>query len=103
MAAVVESLGAGKGTMPEYNPLINTDPQYEDWDGNPNTIASWILDATYRVETSGTSDQSAIRFSKLKPSAFLNNLTLHRGCAPATLKAFTELLMKHFYHVNWAI
>ena len=77
MTAVSEALGAGKGTMPEYNPLINTDPQFNDWDGNPNTLASSILDATYRVETRGTSDAAAIRFAKLKLSAFLKSSTLH--------------------------
>ena len=76
---------------------INTDPQFKEWDGNTNTLASWILDAAYRVETQGTSDYAAIRFVKMKLSALLKNSTLTRGGGPVTRKAFTELSREHFY------
>ena len=44
ITALEEALGSGKGTMP--------DPQFKDLHGNHNTLDSWILDATSRVETS---------------------------------------------------
>ena len=64
MAAVAEALTGGVGTA-EFNPLANKDLQFLEWDWNPNTLSSWISDATYRIETRGTSDVAAICYAKL--------------------------------------
>ena len=72
MAAVAEALTGGVGTA-EFNPLANKDLQFLEWDWNPNTLASWISDSTYRIETRGTSEVAAIRYAKLTLSPYLKN------------------------------
>ena len=100
MAAVAEALTGGVGTA-EFNPLVNKDLQFLEWDWNPNTLASWISDSTYRIETRGTSEVAAIRYAKLTLSPYLKNSmpeAHHR-----TWKEFVEFLKTEFYPVNWAI
>ena len=60
MSAVAQALGARRDALPEYNHLTNSHHQFLECAGNTNTTASWISDATYRIETRGTSETAAI-------------------------------------------
>ena len=101
MSSVAQALGARMDSVPEYNTFTNSDLQFQEWDGNPKTMASWLSDATYRIYTCGTSQTAAIRFAKLKLSAFLKN-----SMPASTLKTwahFVAFIKREFYPVNWSI
>ena len=73
-------------------------PKFEDWDGSPNTMASWINNASNLKRVHGTKDAVAIKFARLKLAMWIQNrysLTDPKD----TLEEFTQ----KFHPLNWAI
>ena len=101
MSSVAQALGARMDSVPEYNTFTNSDLQFQEWDGNHKTMASWLSDATYRIYTCGTSQTAAIRFAKLKLSAFLKNSM--PAAHLSTCAEFMTFLKREFHHINWSI
>ena len=73
----------------------NSDPKLHEWDGSPNTIHSWINNATHLVDLHGNTDQKAIRFARIKLAQYLRN-SYPRDDPPQTWKEFTKWLRQRF-------
>ena len=75
---------------------LTGDPVYPTWDGAPNTLYRWILEATHLKEIRNMPDATAIQYARLKLQAWLRGLYPTTN-PPETWEEFVQFLKKSFF------
>lgn len=88
------ALGIGAGQ------LASGDPKFEDWDVNPNKLASWIKSASALKKIRGTPDRVAIQYARLKLSKRIEGSYPEHG-QTQTWDEFTGWLKKSPFHHSY--
>ena len=94
LAKVAQALGGNPIVGSSH--LAHGDPKFEDWDGSPNTLSSWIYKACALKKIRGTSDVVAIQYARLKLNRWVES-TYPETNPPATWDEFIALLKNRFY------
>jgi hypothetical protein len=100
LGAVATALGGQSNT--ETHLGGNADPKFDDWDGSPYTLASWIRNNTHYKDIRGTTDRVAIKYARLKLAQFIREIYPSNAREqPQTWEAFIQWLQENFYPQHW--
>ena len=100
-SAINQAFGGVANPAAGPQPLTG-DPGFPTWDGTPNTLYGWILEATHLKEIRNMPDASAIQYARLKLQAWLRGIYPKEN-PPRTWTEFVQFLKKSFFPANWSV